>query len=83
MNTFQKVDLSGLKGRKIKQMECGGYYSILLTEDDQLWGCGYNNRSQLHPLTAYHVYGFTLLSQFTDVKRVACAYSTTIVLHRK
>ena len=32
---------------KVKYLECGGYHTMLITDDNQIFGCGLNDRGQL------------------------------------
>jgi hypothetical protein len=81
-STFTHVDTKavGLK-EKIKQVSCGGYYTILLTHNNELWGCGYNNRNQLDHTNNRSIYNFKRIHTFPfRVKEISANFSTCTVL---
>ena len=62
----------------IKSVYCGGNYTIILKNDNTLWGCGANNRGQLGLGDTNNRVVLTKITD--DVKLVGCGYEHTIIL---
>ena len=45
MKEYQPLKISGLKGEKVKQIECGDYHSGFLTESGSVFMTGDNTKA--------------------------------------
>ena len=65
----------------IKEVYCGGSYTIILKNDGTLWGCGANGGGQLGLGDTTNRTTFTQITTNTDnIKEVYCGGSYTIIL---
>ena len=65
----------------IKEVYCGGSYTIILKNDGTLWGCGANGSGQLGLGDTTNRTTFTQITTNTDnIKEVYCGGSYTIIL---
>ena len=77
-NTLTKLDWTG---GTVKQMACGGAHTFVLTEDDQLWACGFNRNGQLGLGDEENRNILTdLIWTDESIKQVACGRYHTFVL---
>ena len=65
----------------VKSIYCGGYHTLILKNDDTLWGCGYNQYGQLGLKDTTNRTTFTQITTNTDdVKEVYCGENYTLLL---
>ena len=68
-------------GGAIKQIDCAGSYTFVLTEDNQLWACGSNRNGQLGLGDDENRNSLTKLNWTNGpIKQIACGSSHTFVL---
>ena len=65
----------------IKQVYCGGYYTLILKNDGTLWGCGNNPYGELGLGDTTNRTTFTeITTNANDIKSVYCGESYTFIL---
>ena len=74
-NIFTQVTTNA---NDIKLICCGGYHTVILKNDNTLWGCGFNGYGQLGLGNAGNQKIFTQIA--TDIKSVYCGGGYTIIL---
>ena len=64
----------------IKSVYCGGYHTLILKNDNTLWGCGANGSGQLGLGDKTNRTTFTqITTNADDIKSVYCGYYHTII----
>ena len=91
-NTFGQLGLGDTINRNIftqittntdniKSIYCGGAHTIILKNDDTLWGCGLNAYGQLGLKDTINRTTFTQITTNTDdIKEIYCGYDHTLIL---
>ena len=74
-NIFTQVTTNA---NDIKLICCGGYHTVILKNDNTLWGCGFNGYGQLGLGNTTHQKIFTQIA--TDIKSVYCGGGYTLIL---
>ena len=65
----------------VKSVYCGGYHTLMLKNDDTIWGCGYNWQGQLGLGDQNGRTTFTQITTNTDnIKSVYCGDHYTLIL---
>ena len=79
---FTKVPLPrDLDQHKIDSVRCGGYYSLLLSEDNRLYACGDNEWSQCSIAGAHSsIHEFTRVNFDHPVRSISCGWHHTLAL---
>ena len=77
-NNRKTFTLIGINTNNIKSVYCGGSYTLILKNDDTLWGCGLNDEGQLGLGDKNRRTTFTQITN--DVKLVYGGYSYIIIL---
>jgi alpha-tubulin suppressor-like RCC1 family protein len=76
--TWKRVDQKFTNNAPIRSISCGYYHTLVLTENDELFGCGSNSDCQLaHPRSSCSTLSeFTLLNkgdaQNAPLQKVEC-----------
>lgn len=80
--TYTKVDLPSQLVNNIKKIQCDNNYTIILTKDGKLWGCGYgNNYPWAYSSTGNHTKFVKSHSDVTSgIKDFYTFGSTTLVI---
>ena len=74
-NIFTQVTTNA---NDIKLICCGGYHTVILKNDNTLWGCGFNGYGQLGLGNTTNQKIFTQIA--TDIKSVYCGGGYTLIL---
>lgn len=75
---FVPIDVDG---KKVKQVACGYYHTIIITEDGMLYGAGKNGRCQLGKKRSWKELKFVPIDvSGKKVKYVACGSGHTMVI---
>ena len=65
----------------IKEVQCGGSYTIILKNDGTLWGCGYNGNGELGLGDTTNKNTFTqITTNANDIKEIYCGVAHTFIL---
>ena len=78
VNRYFPTQMTGLNTTPIKAIACGGYHSLMLDQQGNLYGCGYNYYGQLMQTDNNDRYTPTLMDQ--AVEAMAAGYAHTLVL---
>ena len=77
-NTFTQVTINV---NDIKLICCGGYHTVILKNDNTLWGCGFNGYGQLGLGDHTSRKTFTqIATNIDDIKSVYCGGGYTLIL---
>ena len=71
----------GINTNDIKSICCGGSHTIILKNDDTLWGTGYNGDGELGLGDTTNRYTFTqIITNADNMKSIYCSYYHTLIL---
>ena len=77
-NTFTQITTNA---NDIKEIYCGFYHTLILKNDNTLWGCGHNEYGQLGLGDTTNRTTFTkITTNANDIKSVYCGWYHTIML---
>jgi alpha-tubulin suppressor-like RCC1 family protein len=82
--TFTKVTKPSTMTSNVKDINCGHYHTVLLTNDNEIWACGYNNFGQLGLGDNTDRKAFTKVTKpstmTSNIKDIICGANHTILL---